>query len=172
MTPTEIYPIRTMMTTRTTRTTHRVSQRHRPATILFVDQNCCGSHIIWNNMTMKTRLPTNSDNWDPSKCSHPIHLGCTKTIGLCRVYVRHSSEVTQNSCDSPKPVLLVYANSCNLFFKLSKPLTFVPLSGCCFSLLVLHSLDPACSALLVLCAGHALIYTSRKPCTFISTKQF
>ena len=43
--------------------------------------------------------------------------------------------------------------------KLSKPLTFVPLSGCCFSLLVLHFLDPACSAL-VLCAVHALIYTS------------
>ena len=76
-----------------------------------------------------------------------------------KLHVRHSAEVTQNSCDFLKPVLLVYSNSCNL--KLSKPLTFVPLSGCCFSLLVLHSLDPACSALLVLCAVYALIYTAR-----------
>ena len=61
MTPTEIYPIPTSMTTRTIRTPHRVGRRHRPATILFVNQKRCGSHITWNNTTMKLRLSTNSN---------------------------------------------------------------------------------------------------------------
>ena len=63
MTPTEIYPIPTLMTTRTIRTPHRVGQRHRSAKIPFLDQNRCGSHILWNNMIMKSRLSTNSGTW-------------------------------------------------------------------------------------------------------------
>ena len=82
MTPTKIYPIPTSMTTGTIRTPHRVGQRHRPTTILFVDQNRCGSHIIWNNPTMEWRLSTNTDTWARSESSHPIDLGRTKTIRL------------------------------------------------------------------------------------------
>ena len=71
MTPTEIYRIPTSMTGRTIRTPHRVGRRHRPATIPLVDHNRCGSHIIWNNTTMKSRLLTNSDTRAHSECSHP-----------------------------------------------------------------------------------------------------
>ena len=67
MMPTKTYPISTSMTTRTICTPHRVGQRHRPATILFVDQNRCGSHIIWNNTTMKSRPSTDSDTWARSE---------------------------------------------------------------------------------------------------------
>ena len=45
MTPTKTYLIPTSMTTRTVRTLHRVGQLHRPATILFGDQNRCGSNM-------------------------------------------------------------------------------------------------------------------------------
>ena len=67
MTPTKIYLIATSMTTRTIRTPHRVGRRHRPATILFVDQNRCGSHIIWNNTAMRWGMSTNSDTWARSE---------------------------------------------------------------------------------------------------------
>ena len=86
----------------------------------------------------------------PARSSFKISSKCASRFQD----VRHSGEVTQNSCAFSKT-----RSPC--LFKLSKTLTFVPLSSCYFSLLVLHSLDPACSALLVLCAVHALIYTSR-----------
>ena len=63
MTPTKIYPNPASMTMRTIRTPQGVRQLHRPATMLFVNQNRCGSHIIWNNTNMKWRLSTNSDTW-------------------------------------------------------------------------------------------------------------
>ena len=63
MTPTNREPtmvVPTMMAMRTVRTPQRVGRLHGPATIPFVDKNRCGSHIIWSNTNMRTRLSTNS----------------------------------------------------------------------------------------------------------------
>ena len=56
MTPGKTYLVPTLMTMRTICTPHRVGRLHRPATIPFVDQNRCGSHIIWSNTNMRSRL--------------------------------------------------------------------------------------------------------------------
>ena len=58
----EIYPMPGPRT-RTMRTPHKVGRRHCQVTILFRNQNRCGSHIICNNTTMKLRRSKNSDIW-------------------------------------------------------------------------------------------------------------
>ena len=96
MTPSKMVPtmvVPTMMALRTIRTLRRFGGAHCPGTIPFIDQNCCGSHIIWSNRNIGFETFDELQHLGTFRMKPPYRFGTNEDDPLAKEYTKLDPQV-------------------------------------------------------------------------------